>query len=58
VTDPGTEIATEFAIELAKQIPVKDALAAPARQSGQILEDKATANGSLFPKQVRPLLDR
>jgi hypothetical protein len=33
------ELTTEFAKELAKQIPVKDALAAPARQTGEILED-------------------
>ena len=39
MTDPSMELTTEFAKELAKQIPVKDALAAPARQTGEILED-------------------
>jgi hypothetical protein len=39
MTDPGTDLTTEFAKELAKQIPIKDALAAPARQTGQIFED-------------------
>jgi hypothetical protein len=53
VTDPGTEIATEFATELAKQIPIKDALAAPARQTGQILEDIVkTIQLALVPFQV------
>jgi hypothetical protein len=37
--EPGTEITTEFAKELAKQLPVKEALTASARQTGQLLED-------------------
>ena len=39
MTDPGTDLTVQFAKELAKQIPVRDALGAPARQTGQILED-------------------
>ena len=39
MTDPGTDATAECAKELAKQIPVKDALVAPARQTGQILKD-------------------
>jgi hypothetical protein len=53
VTDPGTELVTEFATELAKQIPIKDALEAPARQTGQILEDIVkTIQLALVPFQV------
>jgi hypothetical protein len=39
MTDPTTAMATEVAKEIAKQLPIKEAFGAPARQSGQILED-------------------
>jgi hypothetical protein len=51
--DPGTEITTEFAKELAKQFPVKEAFSPPARQAGQILEDIVkTIQLALVPFQV------
>jgi hypothetical protein len=47
------ELATEFAKELAKQLPVKEALSAPARQTGQILEDLVkTIQLALVPFQL------
>jgi len=53
MTDPGTDLTTEFAKELAKQIPIKDALAPPARQTGQILEDIVkTVQLALVPFQM------
>jgi hypothetical protein len=53
MADPTTEVATEFAKELAKQLPVKEAFAAPARQTGQILEDIVkTIQLALVPFQL------
>ncbi len=53
MSDQGTELTTEFAKELAKQIPIRDALAAPARQTGQILEDIVkTIQLALVPFQL------
>jgi hypothetical protein len=53
MSDQSTELTTEFAKELAKQIPVRDALAAPARQTGQILEDIVkTIQLALVPFQL------
>lgn len=53
MTDQSTELTTEFAKELAKQIPVKEALSAPAHQTGQILEDIVkTIQLALVPLQV------
>jgi len=39
MVEQRTEIATSVAMELAKQLPLKEALSPPARQAGQILED-------------------
>src|SRR6202048_4283773 len=53
MTDPHVDLTTEFAKELAKQIPVKDALVAPARQTGEILEDIVkTIQLALVPFQL------
>jgi hypothetical protein len=53
MTDPHADLTTEFAKELAKQIPIKDALVAPARQTGQILEDMIGALTSHRPDRAR-----
>lgn len=52
--DPTTVIVvTEFAKELAHQLPVKEVLPSPARQTGQVLEDivKTIQLGS-FPSKL------
>jgi hypothetical protein len=51
--DPANELVSEFAKELARQLPVKEALAPPARQTGQILEDIVkTIQLALVPFQL------
>jgi hypothetical protein len=53
MTDPGTDLTTEFAKELAKQFPIKEAFSAPAEQTGQILQDIVkTIQLALVPFQV------
>jgi hypothetical protein len=58
--DPTKELVSEFAKELAHQLPIKEALAPPARQTGQILEDIVkTIQLALVPFQLaRALQDR
>jgi hypothetical protein len=51
--DPTKGLISEFAKELASQLPVKEALAPPARQTGQILEDIVkTIQLALVPFQL------
>jgi hypothetical protein len=51
--DPTKELVSQFAKELASQLPVKEALTPPARQTGQILEDIVkTIQLALVPFQL------
>src|SRR4051794_15052875 len=53
MTVPNSDLTTEFAKELAKQFPVKEAFSAPARQTGEILQDIVkTIQLALVPFQV------
>lgn len=53
MSDPGTELTTEFAKELAKQLSIKEAFSAPAQQTGQILQDIIkTIQLALVPFQI------